>query len=128
MLKPASKSTVTPLPRTVGLANEHPRPEAALPVAESLPIERPTEPPAPEELSVDAQLGGMKVRAGARSPLAIVAVVLIVLILVVGIIARDVLIDRGGSSREDLRRENLGRCIGHPVTEVIGQTCAHDGS
>lgn len=128
VLKPASKSRVTPLHRTMGLANEPPRREAARPAAESRPIERPTEPPASEELSVDAQLCGMKVRAGARSPLAICAVVLIVLILVVGVIARDVLTDRGGTSREDLRRENLGRCIERPATEVIGRTCARDGS
>ena len=128
VFKPASTSSVTPLARTVGLENEPPRPEAAPPVAASLPIERPTEPPAPEELSVDAQLCGMKVRAGARSPLAIRAVVLIVLILVVGLIARDVLNDRGATSREDPRRDNLGRCVERPATEVLGRTCARDGS
>jgi hypothetical protein len=126
VLKSASKPNVTALPRTVGLANEPPRRETALPAAASLPIEWPSEPPAPEELSVDAQLGGMKVRAGARSPLAIVAVVLIVLIIVVG----KVLIARtGGTSREELRREELGRCTERiQRTELIERPYARDGS
>jgi hypothetical protein len=66
-----SKSTPAELPRIVGLVQD-PRPKPAPTIAELPRIEGRTEPHAPEpalsadELSVDAQLRGMKVRAGAR--------------------------------------------------------------
>jgi hypothetical protein len=93
-------------------------------------IEARTEPPAPEPaLSFDGQLdlrGVSKVRADARSPLAVVAVVLIVLFVVAGV----VLIARsGGRQREEPHREDLGRCTERiQRTEVIERTCARDDS
>jgi hypothetical protein len=125
----------------VGLVNEHPRPKPAqtstvtelieLRRVEFSRIEGRTEPSAPEPaLSFDGQLEvrgvSSKIRADARSPLAIVAVVLIVLIFVAG----AVLVARGGgTSREDPRREDLGRCTERiQRTEVIEWTCARDGS
>lgn len=131
-----TKSTVAEPPRIVGLVNEHHHPERAPTVAE-LPrtepprIERRTELPAPEPaLSFDGQLDlrgvSSKVRADARSPLAVVAVVLIVLFIVAG----AVLIARGGgTSREAPGRKDLGRCTERiQRTEVVERTCTRDGS
>jgi hypothetical protein len=127
---PATESTVTELPRIVGLVNEHHRPEPAATIAELPRTERRAEPPAPEpELSFGGQLdlrGVSKARADARSPLAIVAVVLIVLFIVAGV----VLVARsGGTRREEPPREELGRCTERiHRTEVIERTCSRDGS
>jgi hypothetical protein len=92
---PVRKSTVTELPRIVGLVHEHrPKPAAAPTVTELPRIEGRAAPPAPalapsvDELSVDAELRGVKVRAGARGAgIAALQRVLIVLILVAGTVA-----------------------------------------
>lgn len=103
-------------------------PEVLLRIVAELPnIERRTEPSArAPALSFDGQLdlrGVSKVRADARSPLAVVAVVLIVLFIVAGV----VLVARSsGTRREEPRREDLGRCIER--IEVIEMTCTRDGS
>jgi hypothetical protein len=79
--KPAATSTVHELSRTAGRRGP-PAPESELSLAR---IERRTEPAAPgPELALEAELGKSKLRALACSPLAIVAVVLIVLIIMTG--------------------------------------------
>jgi hypothetical protein len=135
--EPDPKSTAAEHPRIVGLVHEHHRPKRAqTSIVTSLcrvqlpRIEGRTEPPAPEPaLSFDGQLdlrGVSKVRADARSPLAVIAVVLIVLFIVAGV----VLVARGGDTRgAEPRREDLGRCTERiQRTEVIERTCARDGS
>lgn len=126
-------STVAEPPRIVERVNEHARPKpAATSIVLGLtrvggclaPV-----PPEPEPaLSFDGQLnlrGVSKVRADARSPLAVVAVVLIVLFIVAGV----VLVARGGTQREEFRREDLGRCTERiQRTEFIERTCVRDGS
>jgi hypothetical protein len=106
---PARKSTVTELPRIEG-RTEPPAPEPA---------------PSVDELSVDAQLRGMKVRAGARGAgIAALQRVLIVLVLVAGAVA----IVRIVTSPEARRRRDVGLCTEHSPPEGIERMCARDGS
>jgi len=114
----ACKSTVTEHPRIVGLMNEHPRPVPAPTVAELARIERRTELPAPgPALALEAELGKSKLRALACSPLAIVAVVLIVLIIMTG---KVLIAWHEGAQREVPGRPDLARCP--------EWTCTRDGS
>lgn len=127
---PDRKSTVTELPRIVGLVHEHrPKPAAAPTVTELPRIEGRAAPPAlapalapsVDELSVDAELRGVKVRAGARGAgIAALQRVLIVFILVAGAVA---IVRSFAMSPEAPRRPDLGRC-----TEGIERRCARDGS
>jgi hypothetical protein len=135
---PVRKSTVTELPRIVGLVHEpRPKPAAAPTVTELPRIEGPAAPPAPalapsvDELSVDAELRGVKVRAGARGAgIAALQRVLIVLIVVAGAVA----VVRSFATPEAPRRPDLGRCTEPPHTEGtegtegIERRCTRDGS
>jgi hypothetical protein len=117
----------------VGLVHEHrPKPAAAPTVTELPRIEGRAAPPAPspsasvDELSVDAELRGVKVRAGARGAgIAALQRVLIVLILVAGAVA---IVRSFAMSPEAPRRPDLGRCTEPPHTEGIERRCARDGS
>lgn len=126
---PVRKSTVTELPRIVGLVHEHRPKPAAAPIVTELPrIEGRAAPPAPasllDELSVDAELRGVKVRAGARGAgIAALQRVLIVLILVAGAVA---IVRSFVLSPEAPRRPDLGRCTEPSHTEDI-KPCALDG-
>lgn len=135
--EPAPKSTATELPRIVDLVNEHHRPEPALTVAQLPRTELPridgrTEPTAPEptrsvdELAVDAEVRGVKLRGGARGAgIRALERVLIVLIVVAGAVA----IVRSLVTSPDARRPDVGRCIERPNIEGIERKlCAHDGS
>jgi hypothetical protein len=132
---PVPISTVAEPSPIENLATKHRHPEPAPTVAElprtELPrVERRTEPPA-AELSFRARVephGSAEVSARARSKIGVIAVscVLIVFFIVAGI----VLVTRsGGAQREQLRREDLGRCTERMQrTEVIERTCTRDGS
>lgn len=70
--------------------------------------------------------GKSKLRALACSPLAIIAVVLIVLIIVAG---KVLIAWHDGAQREDLRRPASGRCTERTERiERIERTCERDGS
>jgi hypothetical protein len=95
-------------------------------------IEARAAPPVPEpvpsvdELSVDAELRGVKVRAGARGAgIAALQRVLIVLILVAGAVAT---VRSFVMPRETPRRPDIGRCTEPSHTEDIERRCARDGS
>jgi hypothetical protein len=124
--EPPCKSTVTELPRIVGLVH-HPRSKPPPTIAERPRIESCTEPPAAEpELSFRARVephgGGAELVARARTRIGVIAVscVLIVFFIVAGV----VLVARSGvAQREDSRRS--GRCTEH--IERIERTCTRDG-
>lgn len=125
--EPTVQSPRAQAPRIVAAMDSH-RPEPELSLAH---IERRTEPVAPGpalafEGELDLRRGTSKLRALACSPLAIVAVVLIVLIIVTG----KVLIARSEAlPREEPRRDGVGRCIEHTHrVEVIERMCERDGS
>jgi hypothetical protein len=100
MLDVMSTPIVTELPRIEGRAAP-PAPEAAVPSV--------------DELSVDAELRGVKVRAGARGAgIAALQRVLIVLILVAGAVAT---VRSFVMSRETPRRPDIGRCTEPSHTE-----------
>ena len=122
--EPACKSTVTEVPRIVGLVHD-PRPKPAPIIAELPRIEARAAPPAPavDELSVDAELRGVKVRAGARGAgIAALQHVLIVLIVVAGAVA---IVRSFVMSPEAPRRPDLGRCTEppHPEGARCSQAC-----
>jgi hypothetical protein len=107
MLDVMSAPIVTELPRIEG--------RAAPPVAEPAV-------PAVDELSVDAELRGVKVRAGARGAgIAALQRVLIVLILVAGAVAT---VRSFVMSRETPRRPDIGRCTEPSHTKDIERRCA----
>jgi hypothetical protein len=92
-------------------------------------IGRRAEPPAPEAaLAFEGEIdlrGKSKLRALACSPLAIVAVLLIVLIIVTG---KVLIAWHDGVQREVPRRQNLGRCTEHiERIEHTEWTCTRDG-
>jgi hypothetical protein len=115
----------------VGLVHEHRPKAAAAPIVTEIPrIEGRAAPPAPEpalavdELSVDAELRGVKVRAGARGAgIEALQRVLIVLILVAGAVA---IVRSFVMSPESPRRPD--RCTELSHTEGIERKCARDGS
>ena len=102
-----------------------PAPEPALSLAR---IERRPKLPAPgpaPALALEAELGKSKLRALACSPLAIVAVVLIVLIIMTG---KVLIAWHDGAQREVPRRPDLGRCPEHVEhIERTEWTCTRDG-
>jgi len=109
-------------PRIVVAVDPHP-PEPALSIARAeLPA------PAPA-LAIEGELnlrGTSKLRALACSPLAIIAVVVIVLIVVTG---KVLIAWHDGAQREDLRRPASGRCTERTERiERIERTCEPDGS
>lgn len=126
--KPARKSTVTEPARIVDRVHEHHRSEPALTVArhprtELRPIDsraapEPTQ--SVDELAVDAQLRGVKLRGGARGAgIRALERVLIVLIVVAGAV---VIVSRVASP--EARAPDVGRCI----ERIERKICARDGS
>jgi hypothetical protein len=127
--EPTVQSPRVEAPRIVVAMDPHP-PEPPEPALSFARVEHRIERPAPgPALALEGELdlrGKSKLRALASSPLAIIAVVLIVLIIVAG---KVLIAWHDSAQREDPRRPASGRCTERiERIERTERTCERDGS